>query len=698
MSDYFPYQQKNMPFRRLGKSGLRVPVFSLGGWLTFGGTVKGDPVKEIVKVALENGINMFDEAENYSAGQSELEMGRVLKELNVRRSDIVLTTKLFWGVRPGPNNGGLSRKHIIEGLRESLQRLQTDYVDVVFAHRGDPNVSMLEIVKAFSWVIDQGLAFYWGTSEWSACKIEEANQIAIRYGLHAPIAEQCQYHLFHRERPEGEYVPLYEKYRLGTTVWSALASGLLTGKVAQFGSYSEYNDGIPAGSRLDTNSDFFKNAIKRLQSEEGQHQIAQVRELTKLAESELGCTVSQLSLAWVARNPNTSTVILGASRPEQVLDNLKAIEVYPRLTPEILRKIEKIVDNKPMLLKDMIFRRLGSSGLRVPLFSLGGWLTFGKTVTGDPVKEIVKTALENGINMFDEAESYAGGKSEEELGRVLKELGVRRADLILTTKIFWGTRKGPNSAGLSRKHIIEGVKESLQRMQIDYFDVVFAHRFKLRTVPTLEIVKAFSWVIDQGLAYYWGTSEWNANEIEEACLLAERYGLHAPIAEQCAHNLFKRERPEKEYDPLYKKYNIGTTVFSALAAGMLTGKYNEGVIPSGSRFDTNRDFYKGKDEFLLSEEGQLQIKQVKALTEIAEKDLGCSMSQLALAWVARNPNTSTVILGATKPEQVIENLKALEVCQKLTPEILEKIEGIVQNKPTPPPSYGRPALDPMGRS
>ncbi|KAI0323022.1 NADP-dependent oxidoreductase domain-containing protein [Amylostereum chailletii] len=340
MSDapVFEYQQKNMPFRRLGPSGLRVPVFSLGGWLTFGGTVVGDPVKEIVKVALENGINMFDEAEVYAKGNSEKELGRVLKELNVRRADLILTTKIFWGTRPGPNNGGLSRKHIVEGLNEALERLQTNYVDIVFAHRGDKDVPMEEIVRAFSWVIDQGLAYYWGTSEWTARELEEAYQIAARYGLHPPVAEQCQHHLFHRERPEGEYAPLYKKYGLGTTVWSALASGLLTGK---------YNNGIPEGSRFDLNKDFFKGKGEFLQSEEGQAQIKKVKDLTTLAETELNCSVSQLALAWVARNPNTSTVILGATKPEQVIDNLKAIDVVPKLTPEILAKIESIVGNKP---------------------------------------------------------------------------------------------------------------------------------------------------------------------------------------------------------------------------------------------------------------------------------------------------------------------------------------------------------------
>ncbi|EIM92424.1 voltage-gated potassium channel beta-2 subunit [Stereum hirsutum FP-91666 SS1] len=362
---------------------------------------------------------------------------------------------------------------------------------------------------------------------------------------------------------------------------------------------------------------------------------------------------------------------------------------------------------------NMPFRRLGSSGLRVPVFSLGGWLTFGNTVKGDPVKEIVKVAFENGINMFDEAEVYANGKSEEELGRVIQELGLRRTDLIVTTKLYWGAaRKGPNDQGLSRKHIIEGTREALERLRLDYVDVIFAHRHDF-TVPMEEIVRAFSWVIDQGLvrrflrrqsftssynvkAFYWATSEWSAREIEEAHHVADKLGLHAPIAEQCQHNLLHRERPEGEYDPLYRKYNIGTTVWSALSSGLLTGKYNDGV-PEGSRFDTNKNFFKGKEEFLKSEEGQQQIAKVKELTKLAETELNCKVTHLALAWVARNPNTSTVILGATSPEQVLDNLKAIDIIPKLTPEILEKIEAIVQNKPAPPSSYGRPPLDRLGR-
>ncbi|KAH7906388.1 NADP-dependent oxidoreductase domain-containing protein [Hygrophoropsis aurantiaca] len=331
------FDPKNMPFRRLGPSGLRVPVFSLGGWLTLGGTVIGDPVKEIIKVAFDNGINMFDTAEAYAKGKSEEEMGRVIKELGLRRTDLVITTKLFWGLREGPNDGGLSRKHIIEGTKECLERLGLDYVDVIFAHRPDASVPMEEVVRAFNWVIEKGWAFYWATSEWSAFEIEEAQHIATKLGLHAPIAEQCQHHMFHRERAEKEYRPLYKKYELGTTVFSALAGGLLTGK---------YNDGIPAGSRFDMHSSQFKGTVDSLQKEEGLAKINKVKELSALAQNELGCTVTHLALAWVAKNPNTSTVILGASKPEQVLDNLKALDVIPKLTPEIMDKIEAILQTK----------------------------------------------------------------------------------------------------------------------------------------------------------------------------------------------------------------------------------------------------------------------------------------------------------------------------------------------------------------
>ncbi|KAF8588370.1 Aldo/keto reductase [Ramaria rubella] len=352
------FDKKDMIFRRLGPSGLRVPVFSLGGWLTLGGSVTGDPVKEIIKAAFDAGINMFDTAEAYAAGQSELEMGRVIKELGYRRSDLVITTKLFWGVRSQPNSQGLSRKHIIEGTQESLQRLGMDYVDVIFAHRCDITVPMEEIVRAFNYVIEKGYAFYWGTSEWTAQQIQEAFHIADKLHLIPPIAEQCQHqcvHLYiiphakrslifdsllHRDRPELEYAPLYRNYGYKTTVFSALAGGLLTGK---------YNDGVPAGSRLDyhKDQDQFKRVIQEYETEAGKAKIAKVKKLTEFAEKELGTTVTALSLAWVAVQPSTSTVILGASKPEQVTENLKALQVLPKLTPEVLQKIDEIMGTKP---------------------------------------------------------------------------------------------------------------------------------------------------------------------------------------------------------------------------------------------------------------------------------------------------------------------------------------------------------------
>ncbi|KAI5118577.1 hypothetical protein M0805_004193 [Coniferiporia weirii] len=333
------YDSKNMPFRRLGPSGLRVPLFSLGGWLTLGGTVKGDPVKDIIKVAFENGINMFDTAEGYAKGKSEEEMGRVIKELGLNREDLIISTKLFWGIGNGPNSMGLSRKHIIEGTQAALKRLQMDYVDIIFAHRPDNTVSIEETVRAFNFVIEKGWAFYWATSEWTVRDIEEAYHVADKLNLIPPIAEQCQHNMFHRKRPEGEYAPIYAKYGVGTTVFSALAGGLLTGK---------YNGGnIPADSRFDQHKDFFKNTIKSFSEEEGRKKFDKLEKLTELAEKELNCKVGHLALAWVAKQPNTSTVILGASRPEQVVDNLKALEVIPKLTPGILALIDTILDNAP---------------------------------------------------------------------------------------------------------------------------------------------------------------------------------------------------------------------------------------------------------------------------------------------------------------------------------------------------------------
>lgn len=332
------FDPKDMEFRRLGPAGLKVSVLSLGGWLTYGGTQKGSIVKDCMQAAWDNGINFFDTAEVYAAGQCEIEMGQALKELAWPRDEYVLSTKVFFGTsRKEPNTRGLSKKHIVEGLKSSLARLEQPYVDIYFAHRHDPDVPMKEIVEAFTHTIHQGMAYYWGTSEWSAAQIQEAIDIAEKYNLIAPVVEQPQYNAFHRERFEKEYKPLYEKHQYGTTIWSPLSSGLLTGK---------YNDGIPEGSRFANNKDMMKSKIEALNTEEGKAQINKVKELTKVAE-KLGGTMTQLALAWCAKNPNVSTVILGATKPEQVHDNCGAMKLLPKLTPEVMEEIEKILGNKP---------------------------------------------------------------------------------------------------------------------------------------------------------------------------------------------------------------------------------------------------------------------------------------------------------------------------------------------------------------
>jgi voltage-dependent potassium channel beta subunit len=332
------FDPKDMQFRRLGPAGLKVSVLSLGGWLTYGGTQKGSIVRDCMQEAWNHGINFFDTAEVYAAGECEIEMGKAFKELQWPRDEYVLSTKIFFGTRrQEPNTRGLSKKHIVEGLKSSLKRLDHSYVDIVFAHRFDPDVPMKEIVEAFTQTINMNLAYYWGTSEWSAEQIQEACDIAEKYNLIAPVVEQPQYNAFHRERFEKEYAPLYKKYQYGTTIWSPLASGMLTGK---------YNDGIPEDSRFATNPDFFKKTIEELKSDEGQAKIQKVRELTKIAE-KLGGTTTQLALAWAASNPNVSTVILGASKPEQVKDNCGALKLLPKLTPEVKEEIEKILGNKP---------------------------------------------------------------------------------------------------------------------------------------------------------------------------------------------------------------------------------------------------------------------------------------------------------------------------------------------------------------
>ncbi|KAI8809932.1 putative potassium channel beta subunit protein [Cladochytrium replicatum] len=340
--------------------------------------------------------------------------------------------------------------------------------------------------------------------------------------------------------------------------------------------------------------------------------------------------------------------------------------------------------------KNMKFRRLGSSGLRVSLFSLGGWLTYGESVGADTTREILKLAFESGITTFDTAEGYAKGQCEVDMGKAIRDLNLRRSDLVLITKIFFGVgSKDPNGNGLSRKHIIEGANASLKRAGLDYWDVILAHRPD-SSVPMEEIVRAFNRLIESDKCFYWGTSEWSAQQIQEAFAVAERLNLIPPIADQCQYNMNHRERFEKEYSPLYKTHNYGTTIWSVLESGILTGKYNNG-IPEGSRLDIHKGFLNAKVKELASPEGKAKIEKVKQMTKIAER-LGFSMTNLALAWAAKNPNVSTVILGATTPAQLQENLKSIELLDKLTPEIMQEIEDILDNKPGAEFTWGRPAL------
>lgn len=323
-----------MEYRHLGRSGLKVSALSYGAWVTFGDQIDEGLAEECMHAAYEAGVNFFDNAEAYAGGNAEIMMGHILKRSGWKRSDLVISTKIFWGGK-GPNDVGLSRKHIIEGTKAALERLQLDYVDLIFCHRPDPETPIEETVWAMNYVLDQGWAFYWGTSEWSAEQIRHAYEFARREHLIPPSMEQPQYNMFHRGRVEREYAPLYRDYGLGLTIWSPLASGILTGK---------YNEGIPEGSRMSLPG--YEWLRKRLESEEGQRQIEKVRQLMPIAQ-ELGCTMAQLAIAWCLKNPNVSTVITGASRPEQVRQNMQALEVAQHLTPEVMARIETILNNKP---------------------------------------------------------------------------------------------------------------------------------------------------------------------------------------------------------------------------------------------------------------------------------------------------------------------------------------------------------------
>jgi voltage-dependent potassium channel beta subunit len=323
-----------MEYRNLGHSGLKISALSLGSWVTFGPQMNEEIAAECMQCAYEAGVNFFDNAEVYADGVAEEIMGAVLAKMGWDRSSYLVSTKIFWG-GDGPNQRGLSRKHIVEGTDAALERLRVDYVDLIFCHRPDLHTPIEETVRAMNHVIRQGKALYWGTSEWSADRILEAYHIARREHLIPPLMEQPQYHLFHRERLEREYLSLYDRVGLGTTIWSPLAGGLLTGK---------YNDGIPAGSRGDLAG--YEWLRPRFEGDDPKRKIAKIRQLGPIAR-ELGCSLAQLAIAWCLTNPHVSTVITGASRPEQVTENMKAMDVVEKLTPEILGRIDDIVGTKP---------------------------------------------------------------------------------------------------------------------------------------------------------------------------------------------------------------------------------------------------------------------------------------------------------------------------------------------------------------
>lgn len=315
----------------------------------------------------------------------------------------------------------------------------------------------------------------------------------------------------------------------------------------------------------------------------------------------------------------------------------------------------------------MNYRHLGRTGIRVSELSLGSWVTFKNQVDVDAAVELMAAAYDAGVNFFDNAETYARGKSEEVMGAALKRLNWRRSSYLLTTKFYWGIQDNVNERNtLNRKRLIEGINGSLARLQQEYVDVIYCHRPD-KTTPIEETVWAMHNIIEWGKAMYWGTSEWSADEIVAALYIAEKNHLHKPITEQPEYNLFERKRFEEEYARVFQDYGYGTTIWSPLASGMLTGKYLKG-IPKDSRANLKGYGWLQKDV-----RDKERLAKVRALQPIA-KSLGCALSQLALAWCLKNPNVSTVILGASKVEQLQENLKADKFVSKLTPKVMEKID------------------------
>lgn len=326
-----------MEYRKMGRSGLQLSVLSYGSWVTFHKQIDDSIADELMGIAYDNGINFFDNAEAYALGESEKMMGRILKKKNWDRTSYTVSSKAFFGWRGKenkPNQTGLSRKHLMEACHEALQRLQLDYLDLFFCHRPDPNVPIEEVVWTMHNLIQQGKILYWGTSQWSGAEIMEAHRVAQQYGLIGPTVEQPQYNMFERFKVEQDYLPVFHNVGLGTTIWSPLAAGFLTGK---------YLNGIPDDSRLAIQGfDWLKERWVQ------EAKIEKVKKLAVLAQ-EMGVSLAELAIAWTIKNPNVTTAILGATKKQQLEENLKALQVLPLLTPEIMEKIEQILQNKPIL-------------------------------------------------------------------------------------------------------------------------------------------------------------------------------------------------------------------------------------------------------------------------------------------------------------------------------------------------------------
>lgn len=319
-----------MNYRHLGKSGLQLSELSFGAWVTFAQQISNETAEELMTIAYDAGVNFFDNAEAYASGQAEVVMGNILKKKGWGRDTFVVSSKVFWGGEL-PNQEGLSRKHVMDACHAALRRLQVEYLDLYFCHRPDPNTPLEETVRAMSDLMAQGKVLYWGTSEWSAESIRQAHQIARDLRLVPPTMEQPEYNMFDREKVETEFAPLYEEVGLGTTTWSPLASGLLTGK---------YNEGDPGGTRISLpNYSWLRD---QFETDEAHRRLGKVKELAQVA-GDLGATLPRLGLAWCLKNPHVSSVITGASKPAQVQENMKAGELVKKLTPEVMQRIDQIL-------------------------------------------------------------------------------------------------------------------------------------------------------------------------------------------------------------------------------------------------------------------------------------------------------------------------------------------------------------------